>query len=94
MREWESVKDIRSHELGIVGEAVGRTQQIAHAVCTYAHGVMLHYPYEGRKSIAGNLAFLYSPSDFDLGEVFEFNIYHLLEVDDPVSLFPITLEDV
>ena len=94
MREWESVKDIQSHELGIVGEAVGLTQQIAHAVCTYAHGVMLHYPYEGRKSIAGNLAFLYSPSDFDLGEVFEFNIYHLLEVDDPVSLFPITLEHV
>ena len=94
MREWESVKDIRSHELGIVGEAVGRTQQIAHAVCTYAHGVMFHYPYEGRKAISGNLAFLYSPSDFDLGEVFEFNIYHLLEVDDPVSLFPITLEDI
>jgi hypothetical protein len=94
MGEWESVKNIRSHELGIVGEAVGRTQDIAHTVCTYAHGVMLHYPYEGRKSIAGNLAFLYSPSDFDLGEVFEFNIYHLLEVDDPVSLFPISLEDV
>jgi hypothetical protein len=94
MREWESAKDVRSHELGIVGEAVGRTQEIAHAVCTYAHGVMLHYPYEGRKSISGNLAFLYSPSDFDLGEVFEFNIYHLLEVDDPVSLFPITIEDI
>ena len=94
MREWESAKDVRSHELGIIGEAVGRTQEIAHAVCTYAHGVMLHYPYEGRKSISGNLAFLYSPSDFDLGEVFEFNIYHLLEVDDPVSLFPITVEDV
>jgi hypothetical protein len=94
MREWESAKDIRSHELGIVGEAVGRTQDIAHAVCTYAHGVMLHYPYEGRKSISGNLAFLYSPSDFDLGEVFEFTIYHLLEVDDPVSLFPITLENL
>ena len=94
MREWESVKDVRSHELGIVGEAVGRTQDIAHAVCTYAHGVMLHYHYEGRKSISGNLAFLYSPSDFDLGEVFEFNIYHLLEVEDPVSLFPITIEDI
>ena len=94
MREWEPVKDIRSHELGMVGEVVGRTQEIAHTICTYAHGVMLHYPYKGRKSIAGNLAFLYSPSDFDLGEVFEFNIYHLLEVEDPVSLFPITLEDV
>jgi hypothetical protein len=94
MGEWESAKDIRSHELGIVGEAVGRTQEIAHAVCTFAHGVMLHYPYEGRKSISGNLAFLYSPSDFDLGEVFEFNIYHLLEVDDPLSLFPITVEHI
>jgi hypothetical protein len=94
MRDWESVKDVRSHEVGIVGEAVGRTQEIAHAVCTYARGVMLHYPYEGRKAISGNLAFLFSPSDFDLGEVFEFNIYHLLEVDDPVKLFPITLENV
>jgi len=94
MGEWESAKDVESHELGIVGEAVGRTQEIAHAVCTFAHGVMLHYPYEGRKATSGNLAFLYSPSDFDLGEVFEFNIYHLLEVDDPISLFPITLEDV
>ena len=94
MREWESAKDIRSHELGIVGEAVGPTQDIAHAVCTYARGVMLHYPYEGRKSISGNLAFLYSPSDIDMGEVFEFTIYHLLEVDDPVSLFSITFENV
>ena len=94
MRDLESVKGVRSHELGIVGEAVGRTQEMAHAVCTYARGVMLHYPYEDRKAISGNLAFLFSPSDFDLGEVFEFNIYHLLEVDDPVRLFPITLENV
>ena len=94
MGECESVNEIRGHELGIIGEAVGRTQEIAHAVCTHAHGVMLHHHYEGRKATSGNLAFLYSPSDFDLGEVFEFNIYHLLIVDDPVNLFPITLEDV
>jgi hypothetical protein len=25
-----------------------------------------------------------------MGEVFEFNIYHLMKVDDPVSLFPAT----
>ena len=45
--------------------------------------------YEGRISTAGNLAFPFSPSDCHVGEVFEFNVYHLLKVADPVSLFPI-----
>ena len=44
--------------------------------------------------MAGNLAFPYSPADFDLGEVFEFSIFHLLEVDDPTSLFPVTVEQI
>ena len=81
-------------ELGIVGEVVADTQEIAHSVCSFAHGVLLHTPYPGRKTVAGNLAFPYSPSDFDLGEVFEFSIYHLLEVDDPTSLFQVMLERI
>ena len=81
-------------ELGIVGEVVADTQEIAHSVCSFAHGVLLHQPYPGRKTVAGNLAFPYSPSDFDLGEVFEFNIYHLLEVDDPTGPFPVTVEQI
>ena len=81
-------------ELGIVGEVVADTQQIAHAVCSFAHGALLHHPYPGRKTVAGNLAFPFSPSDFDLGEVYEFSIYHLLEVDDPVQLFPVSIEEI
>ena len=81
-------------ELGIVGEVVADTQEIAHTVCSFAHGVLLHQDYPGRKAVAGNLAFPWSPADLDLGEVYEFSIYHLLEVDDPASLFPITLEEV
>ena len=81
-------------ELGIVGEVVAETQEIAHSVCSLAHGVLLYQPYPGRKTVAGNLAFPYSPSDFDLGEVFEFSVYHLLEVDDPLSLFPVTVTQI
>ena len=39
---------------------------------------------------AGNLAFPFSPSDAEMGKVFEFNIYHLMKMDDPLSLFPAT----
>lgn len=28
-------------------------------------------------------------SDCHVGEVFEFNVYHLMKVDDPANLFPI-----
>lgn len=88
----ENTRGISTHELGIVCEAVARTQEIVHEICSFAHGALLHYPFKGRKTIAGNLAFPYSPSDFDVGAVFEFGIYHLVEVENPVNLFPIEYE--
>jgi len=75
------------HELGIVMEVVASTQELASAICATARSTMLHYPYEGRKSTAGNLAFPYSPSDIKCGPVYKFTIYHLVEVDDPCELF-------
>lgn len=94
MGDREPHADVIGHEIGLVGEAVAKTQEIAYAVCSFFHKVLLHYPYEGRKQISGNLAFLYSPSNFKLGEVYEFNIYHLLEVDEGLSQFPITIAEL
>lgn len=54
----------------------------------------MHFDYPGCKATAGNLAMLYSPGDIDTGEVFEFNIYHLVEVDSPTALFPINFEEI
>ncbi len=77
------------HELGIIIEAVAKDQASADTICGFARSTMLHYGYEGRISTAGNLAFPYSPSDFKAGAVYVFNVYHLIEVDDPGELFPI-----
>ncbi len=77
------------HELLIIIEAVAQNQEEANTICGFARSTFLHYGYEGRMSTAGNLAFPFSPSDCKMGEVFEFNVYHLMKVDDPVSLFPI-----
>ena len=48
---------------------------------------MLHYGYEGRIATAGNLAFPFSPSDIKVGAIYTFSVYHLLENNDPASLF-------
>ncbi len=83
-----------SFEVGIIIEAVAETQALASTICGFARSTMLHYGYKGRKSTAGNLAFPFSPSDFKVGEVYEFNVYHLMEVTDPCECFPIEITEL
>ncbi len=82
---------VPGHELGLVIEAVGPSQEIADTICSFARSTLLHYGYPGRKSTAGNLAFLYSPSDLSAGAVYRFNVHHLMQVDNPNSLFKMEL---
>ena len=89
MGELEPVKKIISHEIGIVIEAVASTQNFANTICGFARSTMLHYGYPGRISTAGNLAFPFSPSDVQMGKVYEFSIYHIVEEDEHDKLFKI-----
>lgn len=89
----EPTKDIRGHELGLVIEAIADDPETSAAILALARSVALHVTYPGRKAIAGNLAFPFSPSDLKAGEVFEFSIHHLVRVDDPLECFPIELVD-
>ena len=78
------------NELLIIIEAVADTQEQADTICGFARSTLLHFGYEGRISTAGNLAFPFSPSDSKMGEVYEFSIYHLMKVEDPINIFPIS----
>ncbi len=82
MGEVEPCKEF-AHELFIIIDVVGKTQDIANEICAVSRSNLLHFDYKGRKATAGNIAFPYSPNDFSVGEVYTFNIYHTVEVDDP-----------
>lgn len=90
----EPERETHAHEVGIIIDVLAPSQEQADAVCAYARSTMLHFDYPGRKANAGNLAFPYSPSDIPIGQVYTFNIYHLMDVDDPCELFPMELEEV
>lgn len=77
------------HEVGVVLEVIAKSQQEANDICGTLRSSLLHYGYDGRKSTAGNLAFPFAPSDIPYGAVYEFSVYHLMEIDDPCELFPI-----
>ncbi|HUT55389.1 MAG TPA: acyclic terpene utilization AtuA family protein [bacterium] len=82
------------HEAGLLIEAVAQTQELASSLCMFAHTTILHHGFAGRLSTAGNLAFPFAPQDVPAGPVFRFNVYHLIEVADPLEHFPVTLVEV
>lgn len=87
MGDREPVKEVTSHELCVVGEIVAPTQELAAAICSKVRAGMMHGPYQGRKATAGNLALPFAPSDFAVGATYQFNVYHLVEVDSPIAFF-------
>ncbi len=84
----------KESSLGIIIDVVGATQEIADTVCALTRSRMLHCDYEGRKCSAGNLAFPFSPSDIHAGEVYEFSVFHLVEVDSLTETAKISIEEV
>ncbi|MGZ5146231.1 MAG: acyclic terpene utilization AtuA family protein, partial [Burkholderiales bacterium] len=75
-------------------EAIAPTQALASYVLSLARSSYLHCPFAGRKATAGNLAFPFSPSDFEGGDVYEFSVYHLMKVKDQNALFPVEMETI
>ena len=63
-------------------EVIAKTQELANSICATVRSTFLHFGYEKRKSTAGNLAFPFAPSDIEFGPVYEFSIYHLMEIDE------------
>ena len=94
MGEMEPHRERMGHELGLVIEVVAKTRELADDICALAKVSALHYHYQGRISTAGNLACLFSPVEAYWGQVYEFNVYHLLETDEPEKWFPIEYHQV
>ena len=80
--------------LGVIIDVVGKTKSVADTICSLARSRTLHCDFSGRKSTAGNLAFPFSPSDIHVGEVYEFSVFHLAEVDDFCETSETVIEEV
>ncbi|ANN66535.1 acyclic terpene utilization AtuA family protein [Bordetella bronchialis] len=94
MGEWEPLRQARSHEIGILAEVVGDTQEIANAALALTRVTLLHSDFPGRLCREGNMAFPFSPSDIERGPVYEFTMQHVIRTDDPLGMFPIEYETV
>jgi hypothetical protein len=94
MASREPVKDALPHEVGILAEVIADDEETSKTVMAKVRLALLHSDFPGRKCISGNLAIPFSPSDLPIGETFEFNLWHIMEIDDPLEPFPIEMVEV
>ena len=94
MGEWEPLKDAASHEIGVLAEAIAKTQELANVVISVTRVTLLHTDFPGRMCKEGNMAFPFSPSDIERGAIYEFSLRHVVEPRDPYEMFPIEYENV
>jgi len=83
-----------AEEIFILVECVAATAEIAKGAMLSFKQYCLHHGFAGRLSTGGNLAFPITPPELDAGDAYRFSLYHLMDVDRPDDLFPITLEQV
>lgn len=94
MGSWEPVQGSQPVELSLIAEVVAHTQEIANAALSLARVTLLHSDFPGRMCREGNMAFPFSPSDIERGAIYEFFLQHVVEIDDPLRMFPIEYEQV
>jgi hypothetical protein len=82
---------VTSHELGIVLESIAPTPELSAAIGAFGRTFTLHMDFPGRKCSGGNMGIAFSPADIPAGRVYDFNMEHLLEVEDPLSLVDIQI---
>ena len=87
MRESEPHEGALSHELCVLVEVVAKTQELANAIVQFVRNLMNHMNYRGRTTTAANVAWPFSPLHIPFGEVYVYNIWHTLELDDPCEPF-------
>jgi hypothetical protein len=94
MASREPIQDAVPHEVGILAEVLADDEETSKAVMAMARLALLHSDFPGRKCISGNLAIPFSPSDIPVGQTYEFNLWHIMEIADPLEPFPIEMVDV
>jgi hypothetical protein len=81
-------------DVGVVIEVTAKTQELANGICSIARHQLLHQPVPRWKGFVSNFALAYGGSDLVRGPVYRFNMNCVVEPDDPLEMFRLSMESV
>jgi hypothetical protein len=94
LREIEAEVPPKPHEVLVMWDVVGETQELAHKVAKSICHLAIHHPVAKWHGLITGVALPFSPPEIDRGPVYEFHLNHVAAPDSPLDLFPIEYLDV
>lgn len=91
MGKLEPVQEVRSHEVCVLIEVTARDESTANSIASSAAHTAMHSPIPQWTGLITSLAYPYNPQVLQRGEVYRFNVNHVLELDDPCEIFPMEM---
>lgn len=82
------------YEVGLVAEAMAPSQELAHELLSGALPYIVHGVRVPGTANSASAALAYAPCVIDTGAVFDWTVWHALELNDPLAPFPIDLVTV
>lgn len=93
MGELEPVKEIKSHELGVIVEGIANSKVTAEELTLFATRQIFYARLPEVKGTAGTAAFLVDDV-LPAGSAYKWTLNHTIPVDDPMELFDLQIEEV
>lgn len=80
-------------EVGVLGIVTAPSETVAKEVAKMLNPYLLHMPLTEDEEMP-TFAFPFSPNEMNRGEIYEFCLNHVMELDDPMQAFSLTTEQV
>ena len=80
-------------EVGVLGIVTAPSEMIAKEVAKMLNPYLLHMPLTDDEEMP-TFAFPFSPNEMNRGEIYEFCLNHVMELDEPMQAFSLTIEQV
>jgi hypothetical protein len=89
----EPVKAFEGHEAFLVVDVTADDADVCETATSVIWYAFMHAKSPGWRG-GGTVAWPFPQSIFKLGEIYKFNVHHVIEVDDPMEVFKVELEEV
>ena len=91
----EPIKEFKSHEVGIICEAVSSDMERAKAIAKLSKFRIFYAKYPAQKNSSGGGGAVITDEVLTTGHPsYRWTVNHLMAVKDPLEIFPISLMDV
>jgi hypothetical protein len=93
MGDLEPIKETKSHELMVIVEGVAPTKEVAEEVTLIGTRQIFYARLPEVKGTAGTAAFVLDEV-IEISPAYRWTMNHIVEVDDPLELFPIQMTEI